>query len=324
MKRFTLLILLTITTIGCLQAADPSGHFAFMTYVSSGEQERSVKAMISSIRANAGEYRNCKVYVVMAGPDEISGNNLSGENVVLLRPQTDSIFLDYPLAMKAFAASYIEQLVKGKVRTLTWLDPGVIILNSPHALDLEVRYDVSVRPVSLVNNIGIPPGAEPNDYWLPVYEANKLDHRTVRTIETVVDAVHIQPYYNCEVYSVNPSKGICREWAAQLESLLRDREYQKNSCTTPQRRLFLHQAVLSGIIASRIKAGRLKALPLTCSYPFNQHDRLSDGKKVSSLNELTAVIFDYAWSSNPAWMDKIRIDEPLRSWLSDIYLEYLK
>ena len=234
------------------------------------------------------------------------------------------LFRSYPLAIKAFAASYVEQLVKGKVRTLTWLDPGVIILNSPQALDLEGRFDVSVRPVSLVNNIGLPPGVEPNDYWIPVYSANKLDYRTVQNIVTVVDEVKIQPYYNCEIYSVNPMKGICKEWAAQLEGLLRDESFQKNTCTTPQRRLFLHQAVLSGIIASRVKAGRIKALPLTCSYPFNQHDRLAPGKKVSSLNGLSAVIFDYAWSSNPAWMDKIRIDEPLRSWLFDIYLEYMK
>ncbi len=324
MKKLTFLFLLTFLTSAGLTAVNPSDNFAIMTFVSTGEQERSVRAMIRSIRANAGDYHDCKVYVFLSHPDEKTGKSLTGENVILLRPETDSIFLDYPLAMKAFAASYVEQLVKGKIQTLVWLDPGVIILNSLESLDLEGRYDVSVRPVSLVNNIGLPPGAEPNNYWLPVFRANKLDYQTLRPVETVVDAVQIQPYYNCEVYSVNPSKGICREWAAQLESLLRDREYQKNSCTTPQRRLFLHQAVLSGIIASRIKAGRIKALPLTCSYPFNQHDRLSDGKKVSSLNELTAVIFDYAWSSNPAWMDKIRIYKPLKSWLTDIYLEYLK
>lgn len=324
MKKLTFFFLFTFLPSAGLLAVKPSDHFAIMTFVSSGEQERSVKAMIKSIRDNAAEYRNCTVYVVLAQPDEITGNSLNGENVVLLRPEVNPVFLDYPLAIKAFAASYVEQEVKTKVRTLVWLDPGVIILNSPEALDLEGRYDVSTRPVSLVNNIGLPPGAEPNDFWLPIYKANKLDHRTVRTIETVVDAIQIQPYYNCEIYSVNPVKGICREWAQQLEGLLRDESYQKNSCTTPQRRLFLHQAVLSGIIASRVKPGRIKALPLTSSYPFNQHDRLAGVKKVSSLNELSAVIFDYAWSSNPGWMDKIRVDEPLRGWLFNTYLEYLQ
>lgn len=324
MKKFTCFILSVILTSAALNAVNPPDQFAFMTFVSSGEQERSVRAMIKSIRENAGEYSNCKIYVVLAHPDEVAGNLLAGENVELLRPEADTVFLDYPLAVKAFAASQAEQLVKGKIQTLVWLDPGVIVLDSPEDLDLKGRSDLCVRPVSLVNNIGLSPGTEPNDYWIPIYKANKLNYKTVSTIETVVDAVQIQPYYNCEIYSVNPALGICREWAAQLSELLRDEKYQQNTCTTPRRRLFLHQAVFSGIITSNIKASRIKALPLTCSYPFNQHDQLAEEKKASSLNQLSAVIFDYAWSSNPLWMEKIRIDEPLRSWLSDTYLEYLE
>lgn len=324
MKKIACFILSAILTSVALSAVNPPDQVAFMTLVSTGEQERSVRAMIKSIRENAGEYNNCKIYVLLAQPDEATGNLLAGENVELLRPGADSIFLNYPLAVKAFAASQVEQLVKGKIQTLVWLDPGVMVLNSLKDLDLKGGYDVSVRPVSLVNNIGLPPGVEPDDYWSPIYKANKIDYKTVRTIETLVDAVQIQPYYNCEIYSVNPALGICQEWAAQLSELLRDKSYQQNTCNTPRRRLFLHQAVLSGIIASRVKASRIKALPITCSYPFNQHDQLAEEKKVSSLNLLSAVIFDYAWSSNPNWMDKIKIDEPLRGWLSDTYLEYLE
>jgi hypothetical protein len=324
MKKITCFILSAILTSAALLAVNPPDQFAFMTFVSTGEQERSVRAMIKSIRENAGEYSNCKIYVVLAQPDEATGNLLVGENVKLLRPEVDTVFLNYPLAVKAFAASQVEQLVKGKIQTLVWLDPGVIVLGSPEDLDLKGRYDVSVRPVSLVNNVGLSPGIEPNDYWSPIYKANMLDYKTVQTIETVVDDAQIQPYYNCEIYSVNPALGLCREWVAQLSELLRDESYQQNTCTTPRRRLFLHQAVLSGIVASKVKASRIKALPITCSYPFNQHDQLAEEKRVSSLNQLSAVIFDYAWISNPNWMDKIKIDEPLRSWLIETYNEYLQ
>jgi len=324
MKKITCFILSAILTSAALHAVNPPDQFAFVTFVSTGEQERSVRAMIKSIRENAGEYNNCKIYVVLTQPDEITGSSLAGESVELLRPEMDTVFLNYPLAVKTFAASQVEQLGKGKIQTLVWLDPGVMVLDSPEDLDLKGRYDVSLRPVSLVNNIGLSPGIGPNDYWSPIYKANTLDYKTVQTIETVVDAVQIQPYYNCEIYSVDPALGLCRGWEAQLSELLRDESYQQNACTTPLRRLFLHQAVLSGIVASRVKASRIKALPITCSYPFNQHDQLAEEKKVSTLNELSAVIFDYAWSSNPMWMEKIRIDEPLRSWLSDTYLEYMQ
>jgi len=316
----------TLFLLNCpnLLATTSPAQVAIMTYVSSREQERSVKAMIKSISDNAGEYSNCKVYVVLTEPDKISGNSLKGNNVELLKLEIERSLLDYPLAVKAFAASQVEKLVKMDVQSLVWLDPGVIVLNSLESLDLKGAFDVALRPVSLVNNIGLAPGVEPNDYWAPIYKVNKLNYKAVQTIETVVDGVKIQPYYNCEVYSVNPKLGLCRDWAAQLTTLLKDDIYQKNCCTTFRQRLFLHQAVLSGIVASRIKDSRIKPIPITCSYPFNQHDQLPESKKVSSINELSAVIFDYAWSRIPTWMNKITIAEPLKSWLFDTYLDYLQ
>ena len=143
------------------------------------------------------------------------------------------------------------------------------------ALNLENNFDAAIRPVSLSNNISIPPGVEPNDYWAPIYKETGIDYKNLPILETIVDEVKIQPYYNCEVYSINPKLGICSEWARILTKLLKDENFQKSTCTTFLRRLFLHQAVLSGVITSKIKQEKIKSLPITSGYPFNQHERLS-------------------------------------------------
>jgi hypothetical protein len=121
---------------------------------------------------------------------------------------------------------------------------------------------------------------------------------------------------------VNPKLGICREWAIQLSGLLRNDPYQKTSCTTFLRQLFLHRAVLSAVVTSRIQKNRIKLLPLTSSYPFNQHGKLTSASKITSLNELKIIIFDYAWAKIPEWMEIIPSNEPLKSWLMETYLEY--
>lgn len=324
MKRIFWITLLGFWVITKTFATNTSEVVAIMTFVSSKEQERLVKAMIKSIRDNAGEYKNCKIYVLLSDSGGVPGNSLTGNNVGLVKLEIEKSILDFPLAVKAYAASKVEQIVRNEVRTLIWLDPGVIVLNTLESLDLKGDFDVALRPVSLVNNIGLAPGTEPNDYWTPIYKVNKLNHKTVQTIETVVDGVKIQPYFNCEVYSVNPKLGLCNEWAKQLTTLLQDESYQKNTCTTFQRRLFLHQAVLSGVVTSKVKNNRIKTIPLTSSYPFNQHNQLAEGKKASTLNELSSVIFDYAWSRIPTWMNKLTINDPLKSWLFDTYLDYLK
>ncbi|HUX97348.1 MAG TPA: hypothetical protein VMV47_16560 [Bacteroidales bacterium] len=41
-----------------------------------------------------------------------------------------------------------------------------------------------------------------------------------------------------------------------------------------------------------------------------------------SLNELNAVIFDYAWETDPGWSEKISVMSPLKEWLMEKYAEY--
>lgn len=332
--KFTLLSALLISgiyfssssmTSGAYSEDDKVSGFAVMTYVSDNEQERAVRALVQSIREWAGEYRDCRILVAYTNPDEFRPTSLEVYNNVELIPlRLEQKILAYPLAVKAFAASLIEELTLATYQTLVWFDPGVLVLNTLESLDLEDKYDIAVKPVSLSNNISLAPETPPNDYWTPIYSSNGLDFNKLPILQTIVDEVYIQPYYNCEVYSVNPTLGICREWARQLSVLLNDNKYQKESCTTFTRRLFLHQAVLSGIITSRVTPDRIRTLPVTSGYPFNQHDQLNPSKQVSSLNRLSVIIFDYAWSRIPSWMNKIPVEEPLKGWLVEAYSEYLE
>jgi hypothetical protein len=299
-------------------------RFAVMTFAATGEQVRSVRALIKSIREFGGAYRDCKVYVVLGDPEGAPGGILEGRDVHLLPLKMDRAFLEYPLALKAFAAAQVEELVKNDVGTLAWLDPGTLVLRSPEALDLAGSLDAALRPVFLLNTIGLPPGAEPNDYWAPIYTETGLDHRAPPAFRTVVDEAEIQPYFNCEVFSLDPGLGLCKEWARLLEGLLRDEDYQRASCATFLRRLFLHQAVLSGVIASRLSPESIKPLPMACGYPFNLHGRLAEAKRIASLNDVAVVIFDDAWARDPEWLKKLPAPEPLRTWLFETYQEYLE
>jgi len=314
--------------------ADASGHptdgagapaaLAVATYAGSEEQVRSVRALVRSLRARGGPYRDSVVHVVLTDPDRVPGDALRGAGVEFVPLALEPAVLHYPLALKAFAAAAVERRVRGQAASLAWLDPGVLILQPPAALDLGGTADATVRPVSLANTVGIPPGAPPDAYWAPIYAATHLDYRALRAVETVVDAVKVQPYYNCEVFAVNPERGICAEWARILTGLLNDTPYQQAACTTFLKRLFLHQAVLSAVLQSRVAPDRLRPLPLTAGYPFNQHAQLAPARRAASLDAVAAVIFDTAWQQNPDWLGAIPASESLRAWLADTYLEYLQ
>jgi glyoxylase-like metal-dependent hydrolase (beta-lactamase superfamily II) len=302
----------------------PRRRMALATYATDPEQARAVRALARSVRERSGDYADSPIYVVTTDPGLFPAVMGKHPALEILPLEIERGFLDYPLALKAFAAALVEKRVRSSVSTLAWLDPGVIVLGPLQDLDLGDKHDAAVRPVTLANTIALPPQTAPNGYWEPIYKATGLAYAALPSYETIVDPMPIQPYFNCEVFSFNPKLGIAAEWARLLARFLQDGEYQKNACTTFLRKLFLHQAVLSAVITARSKPERVKALPLSSSYPFNQHDQLPAAKKAPSLNDLSLVIFDYAWDKIPNWMEQVRIEEPLKNWLLDTYLHYLE
>lgn len=323
-KKMIAVSALTLFFLAFLCAAPAADKTVLVSFVSSHEQERAVNALIQSVRERGGACRSSRIYVLNSDPAEFSCRSLRQDNVQVLPLQMPQSLRDYPLALKAFAAAQVERIVADRVDTLVWLDPGVIVLKPLSDLELSDDYDVAVRPVTLANTIGIPPHSAPNEYWQPIYRRLRIDYRTLPSLETVADSVPIQPYYNCEVFAFNPGIGLARRWAELLRELIQDENYQKNICNTFLRRLFLHQAVLSGLISSRIRPDRIKPLPLDSAYPFSQHERLPAGKKAAAMCDLSVAIFDSTWSQDPAWMNRMVIDSELKDWLGKVYRSYLE
>jgi hypothetical protein len=146
-----------------------------VTYVEDFEQQRVVKALVSSIREFGGKYRDCPILYRARRYGEFSRQCLTGQNIELIPLVMESAFHDYPLAYKASPWRRWKKIVGKQIRTLIWMDPGVIVLNSIDALVLDKNYDVVVRPVTYQNNIGLRPGDKPNDYWMPIYAENRFE-----------------------------------------------------------------------------------------------------------------------------------------------------
>jgi len=298
-------------------------RLAVVTYLADSDQERKASALIKSIRRWAVSAADCRIYIVLANPSQTTGRSLQGEGVSLLTIQQDSAAAGYPLAMKAYAAAQVEALLPRTIHTLIWFDPETLALGPLDDLILDDSHAVAIRPVFLANRIGQPPAEEPNDYWRPIYQAAGVQG-LIPTVKTVVDEQAIKAYFNCEVFSVHPHLGICRDWARVMTQLLTNESYQRTACTGFLPKLFLHQAVLSAVITARIKVEKIHWLPLTCGYPLNIHSRMPDEKKPNRLNSLSCLITEDVWNSDPGWMDKIPSEEPLTSWLRQTYADFLK
>ena len=299
-----------------------SGRFAVVTYVLNPDQEKKAEVLINSLRRFGGDYGLVPVYVVLGNPQTLPCTRLQQDGVQLVPTDADEIGRRYPLAIKAYAAAQIERLVADRVDTLAWFDPETMVAGPLKALDLGQRYDVAVKPVFKLNNVGLAADAQPDAFWKPIYQATGLDQAKVPIVKTILEGKPIKAYFNCEIFSVRPQLGIFREWAARLEPFLKDQDYQRTACPDFLHRLFLHQAVLSAVLVSKTQASRRSELPNSCGYPLNLHQDLPQGRKASVLNRLSGIILETLWDDQPGWLKLLEIREPLMSWLRQAFTDY--
>lgn len=297
-------------------------RFAVVTYVLNPDQEKKAEALIKSLRRFGGDYGGVPVYVVLGNPKDVPCERLRQAGVQLVPTDADELGRRYPLAIKAYAAAQIERLAADRIDTLAWFDPETLVVGPLQALDLGDKFDAAVKPVFKVNNVALPADASPDAFWKPIYKATGLDPARIPVVKSILEGRSIKAYFNCEIFSVRPRMGIFREWAARLESFLKDQEYQRTACLDSLHRLFLHQAVLSAVIVSKTQASRRAELPNSCGYPFNLHRDLPPAQKAAALNGLSGIILETVWDDDPGWMKLMEIHEPLRGWLRRAFTDY--
>jgi len=127
--------------------------------------------------------------------------------VEVLPLELPAVAAGFPYAEKAFAAAQVETLVAAGPATMAWTDTATLVLGEPAALDLAGGGAVALRPVSLVNRVGIAPEAPVDGYWTAIYREAGVDPATVPAVRAVVDAAPVRFFVNCEIIAFRPGAG---------------------------------------------------------------------------------------------------------------------
>jgi hypothetical protein len=115
-------------------------------------------------------------------------------------------------------------------------------------------------------------------------------------------------------FSIRSGLGLLQEWLILFRQLVHDSGFQSEACRDELHQVFLFQALLSVLVASRIGSGRVKILPATYNYPYHLQERIPLGRKLDTLNQ--AVCFNYEdLDIHPDSLQGIGVEEPLKEWL---------
>ena len=287
----------------------------FATCVASQAEERDAELLIKSIRRFGGPLADAPIYVAVDDLAALPCDSLKALGAQLIPLEGDAEGRRYLFGQKVYAAAQVERMVASTARTLIWVDSNILVLAPPRPLELDGDLAVALRPVYLVNNVGLAPDIPIDPFWSKIYELVGVAPEKAPVVTTVVDAKQVRAYYNCGLISYRPSLGLCQEWARVFTQLVQDKGFQRSSCADPQHRVFLHQAVVSALIVARTSPEQRRPLPPECGYPLNLHDSLPAGRRATSLSGLTCAIVEQVWEEHPDWRKYIAADRELGEWL---------
>lgn len=267
----------------------------------------ATRLAIASLRAFGGRLAACPVRVFHP-PDREPPAGLAGLGGVESVPLTGAGRLfDYPFAAKVAACARAEALASGEVGSVVWLNAGCLVVRPPVLLDLAPGADIALRPVHH-RNVGALADERADAYWRGIYLAAGDGGGVV---ESFVDDLRLRPYYNTHLFSFDPAQGLMAEWLDLFRAMVEDQDYQSRACRDPLRRVFLHQAVLSALIARAVGPERTLILPPEYSYPLHLHDLLPPERRARRLEDLTIPVYE-----EPGDLDVLPAEGPLLSWLT--------
>jgi hypothetical protein len=293
--------------------ANGAGAIRFLTAVSTIEAVRHVRLAIESLRAFGGALSACPVWVffradAQCDPADIERACAGLEDVQLLTLASDAGARPYPFQDKVQACAQAEAMAEPAVRSLIWLSAGCLIVSPPTLFDLVPPVSAAFRTVHH-RNIGSLAHEPLDAFWVGVYRATGSGDAPY-TIESFADRCEIRPYFNTHCFSIDPARGLCRAWATRFEEIVADRSFQEGPCHDPLYRIFLHQAVLSALVAKELAREEIRLLPPEYSYPLHMHDQVPLDRRARTLNDLVCAAYEGAIPT-----EGIAIEEPLRSWL---------
>lgn len=283
----------------------------FITYASKHNTE-DIGLLINSLRAFGGELAEAPFWIFTKNQDANIQPNDGLNRLVNLEVPID--VSAYPFGTTVAACAQAEVMVSTQTNSLVWIDPSCLIIQPPELFELGSAFDAAFRPVH-IRNIGLSPNDEMDAFWRGIYHSLRLGHLPF-TVTSFVDNQCLRPYFNSHAFSINPRLGLMRLWYEHFQQLIRNLSFQSAACPDDLHKIFLFQALLSTLVASRIDPARLRILPSSYNYPYNLHARVPEERRARTLNELVCLTYEER-NLRPDMVSDIQILEPLRSWLTE-------
>jgi hypothetical protein len=301
-----------------VEGAERKERLIFASIVSPRKaSETNALLLAESIRSFAGSHSGEPIWFFTPGHGERLSTTVRDRllrlNVTLIPFEIDPELARFPFTGEATAAALAEEKARVQADLLAWLNANTLVLREPGDFLLPDEKCLGYRPVHHTN-VGSRYGEALDPFWTLVYGYCDVPEDRVFLMATHVDGEVLRPYFNAGCHVSRPEKQLLRAWRDTFLRVYREPALQELYRQDGRYRVFIHQAVLSGVILSTFASDELQELPPEYNYPLHLHGEDVTGHRPSSLEELVTVRHE-GFYADPDWARKMPAGEPLKRWI---------
>jgi len=289
----------------------------------SRSSETNALLLAESIRAFAGSLSQAPImFFIPENGEQLSSavrDRLLALNVTLIPFEIDPEVARFPFTSMAVAAALAESEARGRTDLLAWLSANTVVLQEPKDLLLRHGKSLGYRPVhhTLIGS----PYDEPLDaFWTLIYQHCNVPEDCVFPMTTHVDGTKIRPYFNAGCHVTRPEKHLLRKWRDAFLKAYRDPPLQKLYQQDERYKVFIHQAIFSGVVLSTLATDEIQELPPSYNYPLHLYDEDVTDHRPKSIEEVVTFRHE-GFHEDPEWTEKMPAKEPLKQWIAERLLQ---
>jgi hypothetical protein len=275
--------------------------------------------LVESIRAFAGSFSQAPIWCFVPQ----YGRELTGATAKKLTDLDATLIpFDIELDVARFffaadirAAQLAESIATDKTDLLVWLSSNTIVLKEPNAFMLPDDKNLGYRPVHHAN-IGSVYGKSLDPFWTLVYKYCNVSGDRVFPIETHIDGQKLRPYFNAGILVTRPDKELFKTWHDTFFKVYQEPDLQDFYNQDESYMIFIHQALLSGMILNVFTRDEIQELPSSYNYPVHLHDEDVTTNRPALMDELITIRHE-GFYQDPDWQQKMPATDTLKQWLKE-------
>lgn len=283
-----------------------------------GEQAEINSILLAeSIRSFGGSLANCPVWFMFP---EINKNltsrsqdRLEELNIRMIPFPVDTDQRDFFFQVELSALGIAETLAEGQTDLLAWMASNTLVLNEPKQLLLPVKYDLAYKPVHHLL-LGSKYDQPIDPFWQQIYQQCQVLQDRIFPMRPMVEDVAMRPYFNAGLLVIRPQQGLLRYWLTKFKEIHQLPVFRSFYLKDDRYEIFMHQAVLAGVILSKYHQTELLELSGDYNYPAHLWDKDTTALRPSSFDKI--VTLRHEWFYREAdWNRKMPIGRDKLNWL---------